>query len=32
VTAGGQVRAVQHELPSLEQVFQRFTETSQAIP
>lgn len=31
VSAGGQVRAVHHELPSLEQVFQRFTETTQVI-
>ena len=31
VAGGGQVRAVQHALPSLEQVFQRFTETTQAI-
>lgn len=29
VTAGGQVRDVQREQPSLEQVFQRFTQTSQ---
>jgi len=28
VTAGGQVRDVQREQPSLEQVFQRFTQTS----
>ena len=28
IAAGGQVRAVQREQPSLEQVFQRFTQTS----